>query len=533
MAATTVSIGGLIMLDNDLGNYNGHHRMDGYHLVEGEYEPRPNTISLDTPVEAINEWLRPSKVNHDKIARWTEKPALKILFIQTHNNFSANPDNNPRHRTVPCHSEVVPLPDVSSQRAKIKRIFNHARLPLAALGAFIKSHITFLDDSPYQVVGEEGTDGGNVTSFYASGTSWSIAWSYFHTTGHTSAVMFHREGDGDERRAELEAEILRLKHHIAHPLLLAYIKTTISLQWTFALLDELNYDTLGIEKTLGLPTWDFVLDRVIEPVGYSPNIEEDAEMIAEAQEAAVAKFHVLKGKLTNIIFRLRVFKEQIMWIKRVNTSHVTSLIEEKYKLESRQLGQRLDHMADLNTVYLHDAETLSHRLDSQMAIMSHQVAQRDARIGLTIAWQGRSSNSAMVALALAGFIFLPWQYIASLFDGPMFQWRPNGDETVVLRPFKLYWIICAGVTGILGVMWMVWLVSRKRAEEKRRRERRYMFDSVLRTGTGQRSGLAGSIRRVSSRVSVRADRLRQDKSRWKCWVTRSKAKLGDEEMEMG
>ncbi len=63
----------------------------------------------------------------------------------------------------------------------IKKVFSHARLPLGALGAYIKSHTTFLDDSPYQVIGEEGANSGNVTSFYASGTSWSVAWSYFHT----------------------------------------------------------------------------------------------------------------------------------------------------------------------------------------------------------------------------------------------------------------------------------------------------------------------------------------------------------------
>lgn len=511
MTSNTLSEAGLIMLDRELSSYNGHHRIDQYHLIEGQSQPCIETLPPNPDVDRIKQWLRPSNVNNEDIARWSGQPALKILFIQTHNDFSKDPDKNPKHRTIPCRTEVTPLPERATQRAMVKDIFNHTKLPLAALGAYIRSHITFWDDSPYQVIGHEGADGGAVTSFYTSGTSWAIAWSYFHATRHTSAVMFHREGDGDQRRQELEAEILRLRHHLAHPMLLAYIKMTISLQWTFQLLDEMNWDTHEIEKTLGLATWDWVLDRTIEP-SYQPDIEEDAEMIAEAQEAAVDQFHVLSGKLTNVLFRLRVFRDQIGWIKRCNENYAATLQTttnniHAQKDECSRLGQKLYQMQDFTNVYLHDAETLSHRLDKQMAIMSHQVAQRDARIGLTIAWQGRSANSAMVALALAGFIFLPWTFIANLFATPMFNWKLEEEDEVnviVMEPFKVYWIVSGVLTLVLGLMWAMWMICRQRADRLRRERSKYLFERALKSkvvvGQGARLTRAGTQTSIRAKV---------------------------------
>ncbi|EXJ81369.1 hypothetical protein A1O3_07660 [Capronia epimyces CBS 606.96] len=501
MTSNTLSEAGLIMLDRELSSYNGHHKIDQYHLTAGQSQPSIVTLPSKPDVDGIKQWLRPSNVNTEDIARWTGQPALKILFIQTHNDFSRSPANNPKHRTIPCRSEVKPLPDRELHRTMVKEIFGHTKLPLASLGAYIRSHITFWDDSPYRVIGQEGADGGAVTSFYTSGTSWAIAWSYFHATRHTSAVMFHREGDGDERRQELEAEILRLRHHLAHPMLLAYIKMTISLQWTFQLLDEMNWDTREIEKTLGLATWDWVLDRTIDPP-YQPNIEEDAEMIAEAQEVAVDQFHVLSGKLTNVLFRLRVFRDQIGWIKRCNATYTATLSDDKQKDECTQLDQKLYQMQDLNSIYLHDAETLSHRLDKQMAIMSHQVVQRDARIGLTIAWQGRRSNSAMVALALAGFIFLPWTFIANLFATPIFDWTMHGDKVIVMGPFRVYWIVSGVLTLVLGLLWVVWMVFRQRADRKRRDRSKYLFEKALKSTVVV--GPATRLNRTTTQGSLRA-----------------------------
>ncbi|KAG9789878.1 hypothetical protein ABEF93_006042 [Exophiala dermatitidis] len=518
MTSTTLSEAGLIMLDRELSSYNGHHKIDQYHLTQGQSQPSTETLRGEPDVEKIKQWLRPSNVNNEDIARWSGQPALKILFIQTHNDFSRDPGKNPKHRTIPCRTEVTPLPTRAKQRAMIKDIFNHARLPLAALGAYIRCNITFWDDSPYRVVGQQGADGGAVTSFYTSGTSWAIAWSYFHATRHTSAVMFHREGDGDERRQELEAEILRLREHLAHPMLLAYIKMNISLHWTFRKTDEMNWDTYEVEQTLGLATWDWVLDRRIDPA-YQADIEEDAEMIAEAQEAAVSQFHVLSGKLTNILFRLRVFRDQIRWIERCNDRYAATLQDDGQRDECIRLNQKLFQMWDLINVYLHDAETLSHRLDKQMVIMSHQVAQRDARIGLTIAWQGRNSNSAMVALALVGFIFLPWTFIANLFATPMFNWKIADDQVIVREPFKVYWIVSGVLTFVLGLMWAVWMICRQYADRKRRERSKYLFEKALKSNIVVKQ--SARLNRTATQDSVRT---RDFATSW--W---KKVKLKDDE----
>ncbi|EXJ78512.1 hypothetical protein A1O1_08913 [Capronia coronata CBS 617.96] len=503
MTSNTLSEAGLIMLDRELSSYNGHHKIEQYHLIEGQSEPSKEILPEKPDVNRIKQWLRPSNVNTEDIARWSGQPALKILFIQTHNDFSKDPEKNPTYRTIPGHTEVTPLPERTEQRAMVKEIFDHARLPLAALGAYIRSHITFWDDSPYQVLGQEGADGGAVTSFYTSGTSWAIAWSYFHATRHTSAVMFHREGDGDERREELEAEILRLRQHLAHPMLLAYIKITISLQWTFQLLDTMNWDTRAIEMTLGLATWDWVLDREIDPPNAS-DVEEGTHMIAEAQEAAVGRFHVLSGKLTNVLFRLRVFQDQIGWIKGCNMAYAETLDNDTTKDECKRLDQKLYQMQSLTKVYLHDAETLSHRLDKQVAIMTYQVAQHDARIGLTLAWQGRWSNSAMVALALAGFVFLPWTFVANLFATPMFNWKLKDDGVIVKEPFKVYWIVSGLLTLVLGLIWAVWLICRYRADRRRRQRSKSLFDRALNSkvvvGQGARPNRTGTQSSVRSKV---------------------------------
>ena len=393
---------GFILSDNDLEKYNGHHRVDKYDLAEDAAQPNITRVEPDTPVKELKQWLRPTEIREDAVDRWRANPALRILLIETQNQFSRNPENNPSHRTIPGQTEVIPHPDRKKHVEMVKELFQHARLPLAAVGAYTKAHITFL--TSYEVFGKEGICGGDVTNYYCSGTSWSIAWSYFHKTRHTAAIMFYREGDGVLRRNELEHEILRLRQHITHPMLLAYIKTHVSLLWTFHLLEQMNGQTFEIEKSVGLATWDWVLDREIEayrdPDAADPDSEE---AVARAQKAAVERYNVLSGKLTHIRFRLRSFREQILWIRRSNGAYLTSL-EDDQRLHTRQqecaeLEVMLDRMDDFTKVYLHDADTLAERLGQQMSSMRDLVKQRDSRISLAIAdinnelaWQGKNTN---------------------------------------------------------------------------------------------------------------------------------------------
>ncbi|KAJ9651922.1 hypothetical protein H2198_008818 [Neophaeococcomyces mojaviensis] len=487
---------GFILSDDDLKRYNGHHQIDKYYLPEGADKPTISTVERGTNVEELKQWLRPTKISEDDVDRWKATPALKILLIKTQNQFSRNPENNPSHRTIPGQTEVIPLPGREIQIEMVKEIFWHAKLPLAALGAYIKAHITFSSSPSYEVFGERGICGGDVSSYYCSGTSWSIAWSYFHETRHTAAVMFYREGDGVLRRNELEQEILRLKQHITHPLLLAYIKTQVSLLWTFHLLEQMNGQTFEIEKSLGLAAWDWVLDREIEAYRDPDITDDDSEVvIARAQKQAVERYNVLSGKLTNIRFRLRSFREQIIWLRRSNQAYLMSL-KGGHRLEARkreciELDAMLDRMDDFNKIYLHDADTLTERLSQQMSSMRDMITQRDSRISLAIAdinnelaWQGKNTNSAMMAIAVASFIFLPSTFIASVFDTPIFNWQPTNTSSIIAEPFWIFWTTCGLTTLVMFLFWILYIKIRNAVARIRRKEARQKFRrKILRTPT--------------------------------------------------
>lgn len=495
---------GFILSENDLQKYNGHEQIDKYYFAEGAAAPIIETIPFDCNLEELKQWLRPTNINSADLERWKATPALRILMIKTKNEFSRSPTKyTPTRRTIPGDTEVKPHENQEEHIKFVKEIFRHARLPASAIGAYIKSHITFLSAPTYEVFGEEtGTSGGQVTKFYVSGTSWSIAWSYFHSTRHTSAVMFYREGDGSSRRQELESEIFRLRQHITHPLLLAYIKTQVSLVWTFHLLEEMNGQTFEIEKSVGLAVWDWVLDRKIEayrdPYLSEPDSEEN---IAKAQNKAVETYNVLSGKLINIKFRLRTFREQIQWLRRMNKTYLTTLKQETdfsaRSQECDELDTMLDRMDDFDKVYLHDAETLSERLSQQMASMSHLISQRHSRINMAIgdvnnelAWQGKNTNHAMMAIAVASFVFLPATFIAGVFDTPIFSWGPPEDgRTINTEPFWIFWVACASTTALLCLCWMMYLRWWRALEKEKRLDARKEFrQRILRVPTFPKRG---------------------------------------------
>ncbi|KAK5088537.1 hypothetical protein LTR05_002757 [Lithohypha guttulata] len=529
---------GFILSDDDLKKYNGHKQIDKYYFPEGADGPTIDTLPDDTPIDDIKEWLRPTKTSSEDHHGGMVKPALQILMIKTKNEFSGDPEQHiPSHRTIPGKTEVEPHPNQKEHIKLVREVFRHAKLPLAAVGAYIKSHITFLSAPTYEVFGDEGTNGGEVTRYYCSGTSWSIAWSYFHATRHTSAVLLYREGDGALRRGELEHEILRLKQHISHPLLLAFIKTQISLVWTFQLLEQMNGQTFDIEKSVGLATWDWCLDREIQAY-QEPNTDDVdfEEKMARAQKQAVERYNVLSNKIINIKFRLRSFREQISWVRRMNNVHLKSLVKsctnfEVRRRECQELNTILDRLDDFNKVYLHDADTLAERLSQQMATMSHLVTQRDSRISLAIAdinnelaWQGKNTNHAMMAIAVANFLFLPATFIASVFDTPIFDFGGQNGNTIVTRPFWIFWLACGSTTALLCLCWSLYIRAKRAFDRQYRQDERKEFRrTFLRTPT---------LTKRTKRVGPAAENVQPQGAWFSFWSGRV-GKLPDEEHGIG
>lgn len=532
---------GFILSEHDLEKYNGHEEIHKYCLYQGATEAVFEKVPENTCTDSLKEWLRPTKICAENLERWKATPALRILMIKTKNEFSRNPlKYTPTHRTIPGCTEVEPHANREEHIKLVKEVFRHARLPLAALGAYIQSNITFLSAPTYEVFDKEGTSGGQVTKYYCSGTSWSIAWSYFHATRHTSAVLFYREGDGVQRRDELIHEILRLKQHVAHPMLLAFVKTQISLVWTFNLLKQMNSEVFEIEKGVGLAVWDWCLDRPIEA---AKDPEEDEvvaeENTAKAQKKAVELYNIQVGKLINIRFRLRAFREQIDWLRRMNSTYLKSLDDGSThaarKRECDELDTVLDRLEDFRQVYQHDSDTLYDRLRSQMKSMAALISQRDSRIGLAIAdvnnelaWQGKNTNHALMAIAVASFIFLPATFIASVFDAPIFRFGQSGSEIadgIITKPFWIFWMSCGLTTAFACLCWLLYIRKKRTFEQKKRLEAKKAFRrKIMRTPTLEEEPTESTEPNSTSAT---------EPGWFNLWNWRLRRALGDEEKEIG
>ncbi len=243
------SLDSLIVSPTDYERYNGHHS-----LATLEF-PRPvndtSSLHLDprSSPHDVSRWLAgPSSVSNESGA------SMKLLLIQTRNQSTAK--KAPSLSSIPAAFLPGSPQPQTLERCRhtefIKDIFSELGPPLAAFGAYIKAHITFVCVPANHYANADGTNPSTICAkYYCSGTSWAIAWSHNISTRHTAAVMFFREGDGELRKDEVVADLLRLQTHLSHPMLLGYIKTKVSLSFTFDMLDDMNRETLALEQEIG------------------------------------------------------------------------------------------------------------------------------------------------------------------------------------------------------------------------------------------------------------------------------------------
>ncbi|KEF56803.1 uncharacterized protein A1O9_06993, partial [Exophiala aquamarina CBS 119918] len=486
------SLDSLIFAPADFERYNGHHQLETFELPRSIGDENGSTSSTSirtdplhsTSSQDIVHWLR--EPGNQKVH--PNDPSMKILLIQTHNQSTV--------KKGPSLSLARPQKaydfgrSQTSERANqvefITDIFSGMGLPLAAFGAYIKAHITFVCVPATSISkpckNAARTTPSACTKYYCSGTSWTITWTYCPALKHTAAVMFHREGDGDERREEVLADLIRLQTHLAHPMLLGYIKTKVSLTFTFEMLDDMNRETLALEQDIGFPTWNWVLDRMVPGNG-----------VGENHDRAVEGFNLLAGKLTNIRFRLRSFQQQIKFISRCNAKYRQSLelssslpnTDEDYEhfiRECEELDAFMDVIWDYTFVHLFDADSLSERLNNAMTSVFQLTTQRDSRASLAIAdfnnelaRQGKNTNTSMMTIAFVSLLFLPGTFVASFFDTPIFNFPLPGSDggnhqsIIVTQPFWIYWTVSGMLTLFLSVGWVSYL-RRRRAIDIRERE---------------------------------------------------------------
>lgn len=507
------SLDSLIISSADLDRYNGHHKLETFELPRSSKNNDDNSTSTIITTPCSN-----STTSHD-IIQWLRQPgsqkknpddpSMKILLIQTHNQSTAKKNSPPSLSTsLPQKIFDFGRPQTTERNAQlefINDIFNGMGFPLAAFGAYIKAHITFVCVPPTSTSkvckNATQTTATTCTKYYCSGTSWTITWSHCPALKHTAAVMFHREGDGDQRREEVLADLIRLQSHLAHPMLLGYIKTKVSLKFTFDMLDDMNRETLALEQEIGFPTWNWVLDRMIPGSG-----------VGETHDHAVEGFNILAGKLTNIRFRLRTFQQQIKFISRCNTKYRKSLevvsssspassstftssdsqAQEALLHECRELDAFMDVIWDYTFVHLFDADSLSERLHNAMTSVFQLTTQRDSRASLAIAdfnnelaRQGKNTNTSMMTIAFVSLLFLPGTFVASFFDTPIFNFPipvsadKKSQPIVVTQPFWIYWTISGMLTLILGVGWMSYLRRRKTLDAREREGERTRFRQTI------------------------------------------------------
>ncbi|OAP56148.1 hypothetical protein AYL99_09327 [Fonsecaea erecta] len=475
------SLDSLIISFSDFQRYNGHHALHTLEL------PRPPNDHSAIPVD--------SKATPRDIARYLTQPGtdpnsnngtMKILLIQTHNQSTAKRSVNLLSNPIPSSQQPPPTQTFQHQKQAefVIDILNNVDLPLAAFGAYLKAHLTFVCVPTFSSYSQSNNrPRKTTTAYYCSGTSWSVTWCYNRATRHTAAVMWYREGDGDQRKNEVLTDLLRLQTHLSHPMLLGYIKTKVSLSFTFDMLDDMNRETLALEQEIGFPTWNWVLDRV-----------ETGRGVGETQDQAVEGFNILSGKLTNIRFRLRTFQQQIKFISRCNNQYRQSLDRSapSYKSARREC-EELDHfmnvMWDYTFIHLFDADSLGERLHNAMASVFQLTTQRDSRASLAVAdinnelaWQGKNTNKAMRTIAFVSLLFLPGTFVASFFDTPIFNFAipANHKQVIVPLPFAIYWTVSIVLTLGLVLAWVSYLRRSKEMDLREREVERKQFHERIR-----------------------------------------------------
>lgn len=99
-----------------------------------------------------------------------------------------------------------------------------------------------------------------------------------------------------------------------------------------------------------------------------------------------------------------------------------------------------------------------------------KMAQEDNNLNARMAVASSRDSSSMKALAVITAIFLPGEFMSSLFGMSIFDWQPGGDDdggggggdSVVSWRFWIYWCITVPLTIGILVSWRAWWVGQDR-----------------------------------------------------------------------
>ncbi|KAI3396824.1 hypothetical protein diail_11653 [Diaporthe ilicicola] len=131
-----------------------------------------------------------------------------------------------------------------------------------------------------------------------------------------------------------------------------------------------------------------------------------------------------------------------------------------------EIRQYLDGLLQLCLSLKTDRTILEMRCKALVDIIYSKMAQEDNNLNARMAVASSRDSSSMKALAVITAVFLPGEFMSSLFGMSIFDWQPGsgggGEDSVVSWRIWIYWGITIPLTIGILVSWRAWWVGQDR-----------------------------------------------------------------------
>ncbi|KAK7739750.1 hypothetical protein SLS53_005720 [Cytospora paraplurivora] len=138
------------------------------------------------------------------------------------------------------------------------------------------------------------------------------------------------------------------------------------------------------------------------------------------------------------------------------------IVEDPLTGHWHEIRQYLEGLLQLCQSLETDRTILEMRCKALVDIIYSKMAQEDNNLNARMAVASSRDSSSMKALAVITAIFLPGDFIASLFGMSIFDWQPENGDSVVSSRFWIYWCLTIPLTIVILVLWRAWWVGQDR-----------------------------------------------------------------------
>ncbi|RBQ76343.1 hypothetical protein VDGD_00871 [Verticillium dahliae] len=122
----------------------------------------------------------------------------------------------------------------------------------------------------------------------------------------------------------------------------------------------------------------------------------------------------------------------------------------------RHVHQRLQFFKHLFESLRCRSASNKERLDNEMQLAFHTVAQHDSRTGVEIARAAQSDSAAMKTISFLTLAFLPATFISAVFSMSFFNVDDGTGEWSVSNKIWIYWAFAVPVTLVTTGLWYRW-----------------------------------------------------------------------------